>query len=214
MQAGSSIRGRNFAAKHAEIVFTLQHSKADMQAFYKDMKARVAAAGRNPDDLVILPSLDPIIGETDAIARERQAFMNDLVDPELGLAVMSGHLGIDFSKYPMDARIDELDLDVAVHGSFDVIVQGTKAEGLTLAEAAKRFAVSELTPQVVGSPASIADYLQDLFEARACDGFIITPTVFPGTFEQFVRAVVPELQRRGIFRTAYAGTKLRDNLRA
>jgi alkanesulfonate monooxygenase SsuD/methylene tetrahydromethanopterin reductase-like flavin-dependent oxidoreductase (luciferase family) len=101
-----------------------------------------------------------------------------------------------------------------VRGSFDVIVQGTKAEGLTLAEAGKRFGTSELTPQVVGSPASIADYLEDLFDSRACDGFIITPTVFPGSFEQFVRAVVPELQRRGKFRTEYAGITLRENLRA
>jgi FMN-dependent oxidoreductase (nitrilotriacetate monooxygenase family) len=214
MQAGSSSRGRDFAAKWAEIVFTLQHSKSDMQDFYKDMKARTVAHGRRPEDLVVLPSLDPIIGETDAIARERQAYMNDLVDPLLGLAVMAGHLGIDFSKYPLDARIDELELDVAVKGSFDVIVQGTKAEGLTLAEAGKRFGVSELTPQVVGSPTSIADYLQDLFDDRACDGFIITPTVFPGTFEQFARAVVPELQRRGKFRTEYADTTLRGNLRA
>jgi alkanesulfonate monooxygenase SsuD/methylene tetrahydromethanopterin reductase-like flavin-dependent oxidoreductase (luciferase family) len=83
-----------------------------------------------------------------------------------------------------------------------------------LAQAAKRFAVSELTPQVVGSPSSIADYLIDLFDDRACDGFIITPTVFPGSFEQFVRAVVPELQGRGKFRTEYAGTTLRENLRA
>jgi FMN-dependent oxidoreductase (nitrilotriacetate monooxygenase family) len=214
MQAGSSARGRDFAAKWAEVVFTLQHSKADMQDFYTDMKARMVAAGRRPEELVILPSLDPIIGETDAIARERQAYMNDLVDPRLGLAVMSGHLGIDFSSYDMNARIDELELDVAVKGSFDVIVQGTRAEGLTLGEAARRFGISELTPQIVGSPTSVADQLQDLFEAGACDGFIITPTVFPGSFEQFVRAVVPELQRRGIFRTEYAGTTLRENLRA
>ena len=93
MQAGSSSRGRDFAAQWAEVVFTLQHSKPDMQDFYKDMKARVVAHGRRPEELVILPSLDPIIGETDAIARERQAYMNDLVDPALGLAVMSGHLG-------------------------------------------------------------------------------------------------------------------------
>jgi FMN-dependent oxidoreductase (nitrilotriacetate monooxygenase family) len=214
MQAGSSERGRAFCARHAEIVFTLQHSKQDMQEFYRDMKARVVAEGRDPDSLAILPSLDPIIGETDTIARERQAYMNDLVDPTLGLAVMSGHLGIDFSKYPLDARIDELNLDVAVTGSFDVIVQGVKSEGLTLGEAAKRFATSELTPQVVGAPETVADYLIDLFDDRACDGFIITPTVFPGTFEQFVRAVVPELQRRGKFRTEYSGTTLRENLRA
>lgn len=213
MQAGSSPRGREVAARWGEIVFTLQHSKRDMQVFYRDLKARVVAAGRQPNDCAILPSLDPIIGETESIARERQAYMNSLVDPELGLSVMSGHLGTDFSRFPLDRPITELDLDPAVAGSMDVIVQGTKAANLTLCEAARHFATSELTPQIVGTPESVADQLQDLFESEACDGFIITPTVFPGSFEQFTRAVVPELQRRGIFRTAYPGRTLRDTLR-
>ena len=84
---------------------------------------------------------------------------------------------------------------------------------MSLAEAARRFATSELAPQVVGTPASVADQLTDLFETKACDGFILTPTVFPGTWEQFVRSVVPELQRRGVFRTEYRGRTLRENLR-
>ncbi len=84
---------------------------------------------------------------------------------------------------------------------------------MSLAEAARRFATSELAPQVVGTPASVADQLTDMFEAKACDGFILTPTVFPGTWEQFVRSVVPELQRRGVFRTEYRGRTLRENLR-
>ncbi|MBN8902677.1 MAG: LLM class flavin-dependent oxidoreductase, partial [Rhodospirillales bacterium] len=200
-------------ARWGEIVFTLQHSKHDMQVFYRDLKDRVVKAGRRPEECAILPSLDPIIGETESIARERQAYMNSLVDTELGLAVMSGHLGADFSRFPLDKPITELDLDPAVAGSMDVIVQGTKAANLTLAEAARHFATSELTPQIVGTPESVADQLQDLFESEACDGFIITPTVFPGSFEQFTRTVVPELQRRGIFRTAYPGTTLRDTLR-
>ncbi|MBN8873944.1 MAG: LLM class flavin-dependent oxidoreductase [Rhodospirillales bacterium] len=213
MQAGSSARGRDVAARWGEIVFTLQHSKHDMQVFYRDLKDRVVKAGRRPEECAILPSLDPIIGETESIARERQAYMNSLVDTELGLAVMSGHLGADFSRFPLDQPITELDLDPAVAGSMDVIVQGTKAANLTLAEAARHFATSELTPQIVGTPESVADQLQDMFESEACDGFIITPTVFPGSFEQFTRSVVPELQRRGIFRTAYPGTTLRDTLR-
>jgi FMN-dependent oxidoreductase (nitrilotriacetate monooxygenase family) len=91
MQAGSSPRGRDFAARWGELVFTLQHSKSDMQAFYQDLKARVVAQGRAPDECLILPSVDAIIGETDAIARERQAYVNDLVQTEVGMAQMSGH---------------------------------------------------------------------------------------------------------------------------
>ena len=107
--------------------------------------------------------------------------------------------------------------DIAVEegsrGSFDVILQGTKAEGLTLGEAARRFATSELCPQLVGTPEMIADMLTDLFQDHACDGFVLTPTTFPGMFEQFCRSVVPILQRRGVFRRAYRGATLREHLR-
>ena len=214
MQAGSSPRGRDFAARWGEIVFTLQHSKSDMQAFYRDMKARVVAAGRAPEDCKILPSVDPIIGETDAIARERQTFLNDLVVAELGMAQMSGHIGTDLSRFRPDQPLQDMDIEEGSRGSFDVILQGTAAQGLTLGEAARRFATSELCPQIVGSAASVADELQDLFESEACDGFILTPTLMPGMYESFVRGVVPLLQARGLFRTEYAGATLRENLRS
>ena len=94
-----------------------------------------------------------------------------------------------------------------------MILQGTEAQSLTLGEAARRFATSELCPQIVGSPSTVADQLQDLFEAYASDGFILTPTLMPGMFEQFVRAVVPLLQQRGLFRRDYAGRTLREHLR-
>lgn len=213
MQAGSSPRGRDFAARWGELVFTLQHSKQDMQTFYSDLKARALAHGRAPEDCLILPSVDVIVGETDAIARERQEYVNKLVQTEVGLAQMSGHIGVDLSRYPADRKLTAMEMEAGSRGSFDVILQGTQAEGLTLGEAARRFATSELCPQFVGSPETIADQLQDLFESRACDGFILTPTLMPGMFEQFTRAVVPELQRRGLFRREYAGKTLREHLR-
>ena len=213
MQAGSSSRGRDFAARWGELVFTLQHSKADMQAFYQDLKARVAATGRAPQDCLILPSIDVIIGETDAIARERQAYVNDLVQTEAGMAQMSGHIGVDLSRYPADQPLADMQLEAGSRGSLDVILQGTQAQGLTLGEAARRFATSELCPQIVGSPDTVADQLQDLFESGACDGFVFTPTLMPGMFEQLCRAVVPVLQARGLFRQDYTGTTLRDHLR-
>jgi len=212
MQAGSSPRGRDFAARWAELVFTLQHSRADMQAFYRDVKARVVAQGRRPEECVILPSVDPIIGETDAIARERQAYVNELVQTEAGMAQMSGHIGVDLSRFPSDQPLEDMKLEAGSRGSLDVVLQGTQAQGLTLGEAARRFATSELCPQIVGSPANVADQLQELFEAEACDGFILTPTLMPGMYEQFCRAVVPELQRRGLFRSEYSATTLRGHL--
>ncbi len=212
MQAGSSGPGRDFAAKWAELVFTLQHSKADMAAFRADLHHRMAAIGRAPDACAVLPSVDPIIGETESIAREKQAYVNDLVDPELGMALMSSHIGTDLSRFPLDQPVADMAMEEGSRGSFDVILQGTRAEGLTLGEAAKRFATSELCPQIVGTAQSVADQLCDYFESGACDGFVLTPTVSPGTWEQFARAVVPILQRRGVLRTAYTGGTLRSNL--
>ena len=212
MQAGSSGPGRDFAAKWAELVFTLQHTKADMAAFRADLHQRMAAAGRAAADCAVLPSVDPIIGETESIAREKQAYVNELVDPELGMALMSSHIGTDLSRFPPDQPVADMDMAEGSRGSFDVILQGTRAEGLTLGEAAKRFATSELCSQIVGTPQSVADQLCDYFEGGACDGFVLTPTVSPGTWEQFSRAVVPILQRRGVLRTAYTGGTLRANL--
>lgn len=214
MQAGSSPRGRDFAASYAELVFTLQHSLPDMQEFYVDLKGRVDKAGRNPDDCAILVSIDPIIGETESIAREKQAYVNDLVNPQLGIPFMSAHTGLDLSQYPIDKPIKEIPAETGSRGSFDVILQGTKAGNLTLGEVARRFAISELCPQVVGTPESVADKLQEFFENKGCDGFIVTPTEMPGSFEAFTRSVVPILQKRGLFRKEYRGSTLRETIKA
>ena len=213
MQAGSSERGRAFGARWGEVIFTLQHQKADMQAFYADFKARMAAIGRAPEECVVLPSIDVVLGETESIARERAEHVNSLVDTQLGLAQMSGHIGVDLAKFDPDLPLADFEKEEGSRGSFDVILQGTKAEGLTLGEAARRFATSELCPQLVGTPEMVADQLVDLFEDHACDGFVLTPTTFPGMFEQFSRAVVPLLQKRGVFREEYTGRTLREHLR-
>ncbi|WP_145145659.1 LLM class flavin-dependent oxidoreductase [Roseomonas gilardii] len=213
MQAGSSERGRDFGARWGEIIFTLQHEKTDMQAFYEDFKGRMAKFGRAPEECVVLPSIDLVIGETEAIAREKADYVNSLVDTQLGMAQISGHIGIDLSKLDPEQPLADVQIEEGSRGSFDVILQGTAREGLTLGEAARRFATSELCPQVVGTPETIADRLTELFESRACDGFVLTPTTFPGMYEQFVRSVVPILQQRGVYRTEYAGTTLREHIR-
>ena len=106
MQAGSSERGREFGARWGEIIFTLQHEKADMQAFYGDMKRRVQAHGRARGHCAILPSIDVVVGETEVIARERAEYLNSLVDVPSGLALMSGHLGLDLSRFDPDPALD------------------------------------------------------------------------------------------------------------
>lgn len=213
MQAGSSERGREFGARWGEVIFTLQHRKSDMQAFYADFKSRLAAHGRAAEDCVVLPSIDVVLGETESIARERAEHVNSLVDTQLGLALISGHIGIDLSRFDPDQPLTDIAVEEGSRGSFDVILQGTEAEDLTLGEAARRFGTSELCPQLVGTPEMVADQLTDLFQDGACDGFVLTPTTFPGMFEQFSRSVVPLLQKRGVFRTEYNGQTLRENLR-
>ena len=213
MQAGSSDRGREFGARWGEIIFTLQHAKTDMQEFYADFKSRMSKRGRAPEECVILPSIDVVIGETESVAKERAEYVNSLVDTQLGMAQISGHIGVDLSRFDPDQPLADIELEEGSRGSFDVILQGTKAEGLTLGEAARRFATSELCPQLVGTPEMIADHLTDLFESQACDGFVLTPTTFPGMFEQFTRSVVPILQKRGVFRSEYKGRTLREHLR-
>jgi len=212
MQAGSSPRGREFAARFAEVIFTFQHAKADMLAFRADMHARMAALGRDPAGCAILPSLDIILGETRAMAEDRKAFLDHLVEPELALAITSCHLGIDLARHDLDAPVAVSGGDTTVMGGLDILKQGADAGNLTLREAVQRYGTSVMAPQLVGTPAEVADRMEELFTAGACDGFIMTPTTFPGMFEQFCRAVVPELQRRGIYRTAYAGATLRENL--
>jgi len=214
MQAGSSPRGRAFAARFAEVIFTFQHQKSDMQAFRAEMHERMREAGRDPADCVILPALDTIIGESEAMAVEKRDYLDSLVDSELALAITSCHIGIDLSGFPLDEPLQVLARDQTVSGALDILMQATHASGgLTLRQAAQRYGTSVMAPQFVGTAASVADRMQDLFEAGACDGFILTPTTFPGNFEQVSRALVPELQRRGVFRAAYTGRTLRENLR-
>lgn len=212
MQAGSSPRGREFAGRWAEVIFTLQNSKEHMQAFYRDIKDRVVANGRRPNECAIVPAVDIVLGETEAIAKERAAAINEYASPTLGVAEISNALGVDMSKEPLDKPLEDLELTQGCRGILDVMLQGSKKDGLTLGQAGKAWATSQMTPQLIGTPKMIADHLQDLFEAECCDGFMICPSISPGGYVQFVKTVVPELQRRGIFRKEYQYATFRENL--
>jgi FMN-dependent oxidoreductase (nitrilotriacetate monooxygenase family) len=203
MQAGSSDRGRQFAARWGEVLFALAHALPEMQAYYKDMKERTVAAGRRAEDVKILNGVQIVVGETTEIAAARRRYLNDLISPEVGVVSMSYHLGVDLTAFPLDAPLEEIDVERGSKGSLDVILQGSKAGSLTLAEAAVGFATSELTPQIVGTPAEIADELEHYFVNEGCDGFMITPGPLPASAAEIVDMVIPELQRRGLYRSAY-----------
>jgi len=207
LQAGSSPRGRAFAARWAEIIFCSHATKSDAITFHNDMAQRLEAAGRKPSDCAVLPSLSVVVGETDAIAREKAAFLDELIDPELVIASSSALLGVDLSEIESADAASVGAGDQGVQGSLDRMRQVAKAQGISFAQAVRK-------PRglLAGSPATIADYMEDWFTSGACDGFVLPPTVFPATYEEFGRMVVPELQRRGLFRTEYAGRTLRENL--
>ncbi len=209
MQAGSSDRGRRFAARWAEAIFTTQRDETEMRAFREDIHARMDAIGRPPGECAILPGISVVLGETDSIARERAAFLNSLIDPELSLAASSSGLGADLTKLAPGQDLAALQGNQGMQGTQDLLEQAMKAEGLTFAQAAVKRNDGR---EIVGTAEAVADRLEAIFLSGACDGFVLAPTMFPGMFEQFCRSVVPVLQRRGLFRTAYAGKTLRENL--
>ena len=212
VQAGASDAGRAFAAATAEVIFASQRTLADAQTFSADMRARVAAAGRDPALLRILPAALVIVGRTEAEARAKQAELDSLVHPDSGIPNLSLRLGLDASQFDLDA---ELPLDLPVtnqsqSGQATLLAQARR-EHLTVRQLAQK-AGGYSGLQMVGTPTQIADEMQAWREADACDGFnVMFPTV-PAGLDDFVDLVVPELQRRGLFRTAYAGTTLRDHL--
>ena len=212
MQAGASDRGREFAARWGEVIFALQHSLSHMQAFYHDIKDRARHYGRDPEQIKILCAVQVIVAETCEIAEAKRRYLESLIDPTVGLQTMSYQLGVDLSAFPLDTPLSEIDDVPGTRGSLDVVRQGTRAEGLTLREAAVRYATSELTPQIVGDAEHVADELERLFVHEGCDGFIVTPGPLPASAIDFTELVVPRLQERGLFRTEYAGTTLRQTM--
>jgi FMN-dependent oxidoreductase (nitrilotriacetate monooxygenase family) len=212
MQAGSSPRGRDFAGRWAEVIFTHQGEAAAMRAFSQDIKDRVAQHGRDPAHCAILPAVDVIAGATQAEAEDLAASLDALVSPELGVAEMSVMLGHDLSPYPLDEPLPAGTGGAAFQGVADNLRAGGAVGGMTLREAGRRYGVNQLTPRLVGTAEVIADRLQEMFEAGCCDGFMVVPAVSPRGYEDFCRLVVPELQRRGVFRREYSGQTLRETL--
>jgi FMN-dependent oxidoreductase (nitrilotriacetate monooxygenase family) len=208
MQAGASARGRDFAARWAELVFINAETEADARAYREDLGARMAAHGRAATDCAVLPSLAVVLGETESIAREKAAYLAELSDPELVVAWNSAMIGADLTKAQTEDEAMAAAGHTGIEGSRARVLQVAREQGISFAEAARR-------PRglLVGTPASVADRMEAWFRAGACDGFILWPTVFPRMFEEVGRLVVPELQRRGVFRTEYAGATLRKNLR-
>jgi len=215
LQAGSSGRGQEFAARWAELIFTGDPGLEVAQAHYKGQKEAIAEAGRDPDGVKMLPMAYTVVGESRAHAEEReQVFLNDLVDPKASLTLLSELMNHDFSDMALDDPItDELIESVSgIRGLVQNLRKHIGGDTLTLADLAGHRATLLQGPRFVGTGAEVADQMQEWFDGDACDGFVIAATHVPGAYEDVVRLVVPELQRRGVFRDRYTGATLRENL--
>ncbi|MBI6851712.1 LLM class flavin-dependent oxidoreductase [Pseudomonas cichorii] len=214
VQAGSSEVGRDLAAQTAEVVFTAQTSLADAQAFYADIKGRLKAYGRSADSLKIMPGVFIVVAETEADAKAKFESFQDLVDPHVGVALLGRMLGnFDLSGYPLDGPLPELPLtDSGQRSRQKLLTDLAEKENLNLAQLGRRIAGGRGHYSLIGTPTQIADELQTWFEQGAADGFNVLVPHLPGGLEDVARLLVPELQRRGLFRTEYEGSTLRENL--
>ena len=215
-QAGASEAGRELAAETAEIVFSVQQSLKGAQEFYKDVKGRMAKFGRPPENLKIMPGLNPIAGRTRQEAVDKHQYLQSLVHPDVGLAVISNDLaGFDLSGYPIDGPLPEEVVPKDTNASKSTlpnILRMAREEHLTIRQLYLRYCGARGQRTVVGTAEDIADEMEEWFVNYGVDGFLVHPAYVPGGLNDFADLVVPELRRRGLFRVEYEGRTLRENL--
>lgn len=210
VQAGASDQGRELGAATADVIYAINTSVDAARAYYDDVKGRMAKYGRRPDDLKIMPAFCPVVGRTREEAQAKYDQLQALIDPLAGLGSLYSSFG-DLSGYALDDPLPEDALGPQELRSLSAqFVERMRREKPTIRDLYLRAGLTGSAK--IGTPADIADAMQEMFEAGACDGFNITPATLPGGGEDFVEMVVPELRRRGLFRTEYEGTTLRENL--
>ncbi|MDM9648707.1 LLM class flavin-dependent oxidoreductase [Rhizobium sp. S163] len=213
-QAGSSERGRDFAAKHAEAIFAVLPTVARMREYSADLNSRlVERFGRPKGSVKLIFGVQTVVAETREEAQAKYDRIKACIPPEGALAWMSGHFGLDFSKYDLNEHIQDIEVP-GIQGLFESILYARDGEPVTIGEAAIIYAQGMGMPVLVGTPQDIADKLEVFMDDGGADGFMLIATYTPGCFEEFVDLVVPELQRRGRYRTEYSGATLRENLLA
>ncbi|MGZ6229112.1 MAG: LLM class flavin-dependent oxidoreductase [Candidatus Binataceae bacterium] len=211
VQAGASESGKQLAAETAEAVFTALSGIEAGKAFYADVKGRMQKLGRNPDHLKIQPACFVVVGETVKDAKAKRAKLDSLVNYANSIASLSIALGTDASKFDPDGPLPEIPDSNASKSGRERAIAAAKRDNLTVRQLAQRMGgYSGLA--MVGTPKTIADEMEEWMETRASDGFTIMFPYLPGGLDDFVRGVIPELQRRGLFRREYEGKTLRENL--
>ncbi|MDN3565037.1 LLM class flavin-dependent oxidoreductase [Paeniroseomonas aquatica] len=212
LQAGSSGPGLALAARTADVVFAVVQDLEEAKAGYVALKSRMPAFGRHGDEIAVLPGVMPVVGRTEAEAREKLNTLQGFVNTTNALSMLSSRLGQDVSRFPPDDLVTELPLPDSSHGFARAMLAKALRDRMTWRDLFNLTGAARGHWVICGTPETIADTLQQWFEERACDGFNILPAYFPGAFDDFVDMVVPILQERGLYRREYAGTTLRDHL--
>ena len=212
VQAGQSEDGRDLAAATAEVLFTVQQDMKLAQAFYTDVKRRAAAYGRSSEGILVMPGVLPVLGRTEREAREKFEALQALIHPELGIAVLSEIVNLDLSKFDLDGPLPDAPTTNRQQGRQQVVYELARKENLSIRKIIERTVGARAHRIVCGTAPQIADTLEEWFVSGACDGFNIMPLTIPAGLQDIVDELLPELRRRGLFRTEYEGATLRENL--
>ncbi len=213
VQAGSSEAGMNLSARVADVVFTSQSQLKNGQAFYDNVKSRCDRYGRDPDSMKVMPGVLLIAGRTNEEAQDKFEELQSLIPLQVAMQRLSNNLGgVDLSKFDLDAPLPDIPVNSARVSAVESYVTISRRDGLTLRETAMRSAAAKHHWTLIGSVRQVCDQLEDWFTAGAADGFNILARNVPDGITDLTDKIVPELQRRGLFRTEYQGNTLRDHL--
>jgi FMN-dependent oxidoreductase (nitrilotriacetate monooxygenase family) len=212
VQAGSSASGQLFAAQFAEVMFTVQHDLSEAKAFYSNMKSQMRRFGREPGECKIMPGLFPIVGNTAEEARDKLSQLMSYTGSANAMELMSLRIGHDMSRYDLDGAIPELPVSETIQSYARVLFAKARRENQTLRDVYNNIAVARGYLVTCGTAVTIADMMEEWLKEGGADGFILMPAHFPASLNEFAELVIPELQRRGLFRVDYEGKTLRETL--
>ncbi|MGY3622662.1 LLM class flavin-dependent oxidoreductase [Bradyrhizobium sp. USDA 10063] len=211
IQAGSSGRGKAFAARWSEVIFALQPSLERMREFKNDVAVALVDAGRAPDASKVLMAIMPFIGESRAEAEEKRDLHDSLVNPLVGLSTLAAHANADFSHFSLDENVEQLQSSGS-QGNLAALKSIAAGQSITIADAGRIYGQGVMCPRLVGTAKDVAEQMAEIVTSGASDGFVVSPAFLPDTFGDFVGKVVPILQKNGLFRSEYEGSTLRSHL--
>jgi FMN-dependent oxidoreductase (nitrilotriacetate monooxygenase family) len=212
IHAGGSPPGQELAARAADVVFTVVHDPAAAKRAYDGFKQRVVRHGRNPDNVKVLAGVMPIVAQSDGEAKAKLDVLQSWLTDTSSLSLVSQRVGHDISGYPLDGPIPEFPQTERGQTFSNTLLEMARRENMTLRDLYNLIAAAHGHWVIYGTPTRVADILEEWFAERRADGFIVMPPYFPGAFDEFVDLVVPELQRRGVFRREYSGSMLSHHL--